>query len=218
MLTDPPSATNTHLPRPGFVLPCAWASMRRLGGSFARTRRSAVSLELAIVALPFFTMMLGTMEVGYDVYVQSALNAAVVLTARGIADGTIQYADTSSGGTNFVKLYMCPNVSGMLECSKIQVSIANIQETVTSANYWSIVVPAYVTGTGPSATLATGSWGVCTGSIGTPMLFQAIYAGPTFVGGLVPSFIVTLGSAYVHPTYTSTAFVNGIGYTSNVQC
>ena len=203
--------------------PAAGAASRRLTACrrgaqrFAGERRSAVSLELAIIAVPFFVLFLGTMEVAYDIFVQSALNNAVVLTARQIAYGAIQYSG-GAGDTTFVKTYMCPNASGMLDCSLIQVNIANIQESKTTIDWWTSAAPAYVTGMGPSSTLATSSWSICTGSSQTPMLFQAVYAGPSFVGGLIHGFIVTYNGAYVHPTYSSDAWVNAPNNGSTLAC
>ncbi len=181
---------------------------------FARTRRSAVSMELAIIALPFFLLFLGTMEVAYDLFVQSALNSAVTATARQIYDGTVQDVDGSAGGATFVSTYLCPNVSAMLQCGLIQV---NIHPLATGTDFYSMTVPAFETGAGPSYTLATNTWSVCTGNSGVPVLFQAVYAGPTFVGGLFPKFVVTYNGAYIHPTYTSDAFWVGPGFSSSAS-
>ena len=214
--TQSPSSDKPASPAAGAVSRrlTAW---RRVARRFARQRRSAVSLELAIIGVPFFVLFLGTMEVAYDVYVQSALNYAVTATARKIYDGTIQYSG-GAGDTAFVSTYMCPNISGMLDCSLIHVNIANIQETNTTTDWWLSAAPAYVTGIGPSFTLATSSWSICTGGPGTPMLFQAVYAGPSFVGGLIHGFIVSYKGAYIHPTYSSVAWVNASGNSVTLTC
>jgi len=188
--------------------------LRRMARRFARTKRSAVSMELAIIALPFFILFLGTMEVAYDVFVQSALNAAMAATARQIYDGTVQAVDGSSGGATFVKNYMCPNVRGMLQCGLIQV---NIHPLPAGKDFFSYTAPAYETGAGPSYTLATSTWSVCTGNSGVAVLFQAVYAGPTFVGALMPAFVLTYNGAYIHPTYTSDAFWVAPGFTSTAS-
>src|ERR1700679_4246312 len=55
-------------------------SLRALG----RTRRSAVAMEMAAVALPFCMLLLGTFEVAFDLYVQSAMNLAMGEAARAV--------------------------------------------------------------------------------------------------------------------------------------
>lgn len=179
-----------------------------------RERRSAVSVEIAIVGLPFFLMMLGTMEVAYDMFVQSALNSAVVLTARKIASGQIQMVDGTAGGQSFVSTYFCPNVQGLLQCGHIYVNI----QKVTSADFYTYVPSAYLNGSGPSATLNYANWSVCTGGQSTPMIMQAVYAGPTFVGGLARAFVATYNGSYIHPTYATDAWVNTSGYTQTISC
>lgn len=181
----------------------------------AREKRSAVAVEISIVALPFFMLILGTMEVSYDLFVQAALNAAVSKTARQIQSGSVQMLDTSAGGTSFVSTYMCPNTGGLLQCGNIYVNI----QKVTTGDFYLNAAPAYLAGSGPSATLATSSWSACTGGQGATILFQAVYAGPTFVGGLLHAFVATSSSGYYfHPTYASEAFINAPQFTQTVSC
>jgi Flp pilus assembly protein TadG len=178
-----------------------------------RTRRSAVALELAIVSIPFFIMILGTMEVSYDLYVESALNAAVTATARKIADGSISLSDASQGGSgNFVPNYLCPNIAGMLDCSLIQVNV-QVFGGAEFYTYGNVVSPIAANGT-----FSNSSWNVCTGGPGSTMLFQAVYLGPSFVGKLVPGFTTVYNNSWIHVAYTADAFVNSQGWQGGVTC
>lgn len=199
------------------------AQCRGVMREFARTRQSAVATELAIIALPFFLLLLGTLEVGFDTYVQAALNGAVILTARDISDGAAQSYDTSQGGTaKFVPNYMCPHLGGLLECGNIQVNIQRLTAAdlaSTASGFYTAVNTAtpYITGLGTAGSLQTAGWSVCTGGENNPVYFQAVYIGPTFVGGLAHSFVVTYKGGLIHPTYASEGFVNQ-GFVATVSC
>jgi Flp pilus assembly protein TadG len=189
----------------------------RVALALHRTKRSAVSLELAIAALPFFLLFLGTMEISYDLYVQSAMNYIATQTALQISQGQAQQYDPSVGGSNFVKTHVCPIAGALLECQKIQMNIQPVPATTDFWHYMLSVAPGYVTGSGPGATLATNTWNVCTGGPGAPVLLQAVYPGPTFIGAFVPNFVVSYGGALVHPTYATQAFVNS-GFPATASC
>jgi Flp pilus assembly protein TadG len=182
-----------------------------------RTKRSAVALELAIAALPFFLLFLGTMEISYDLYVQSAMNYIADQVALQIYEGNAQQHDPSAGGAAFVSTYVCPIANALLECNKIQMNIQPVPVNTDFWNYMKNVAPPYVTGSGPSATLATSTWNVCTGGPNTPVLLQAVYAGPTFIGAFIPDFVVTWGGGLIHPTYATQAFVNQ-GFPATAAC
>jgi hypothetical protein len=124
--------------------------------------------------------------------------------------------DASQGGAKFVTTYMCPHVGGLLECSKIQV---NIQKVSPTSNFYTAVTAAtpYITGLGVTGSLQTSSWSVCTGGPNIPVYFQAVYVGPTFVGGLANTFVVKYNGGLVHPTYASEALINQ-GFIATVSC
>lgn len=187
--------------------------------NLVRERRSTVALQLSIIAVPFFLLLLGSMEISYDMYVQAAMNMAVTTGMRAIWTGTAQGPIAS---TDFVTNYICPKMGGMIDCSLISIrgtKLASFATTDFYAYMKNNSLPSYQVGTGTSGSLTTNSWTtVCTGGPGAAVLLEIVYAGPTFLGGLVPAWAVTSGGGLVHPTYASAAWVNQTGFTVTTVC
>jgi len=176
---------------------------------------------MAAVAIPFCMLMLGAFEVSYDSYMQSAMNFAVSEGSRQIWIGNAQGPMSS---TNFVTNFVCPSVGFMIDCTLITMRVSPVRP-VTSNDFWQFMknaspgpLPYYSTGTGRSASLTTNTWSVCTGGPGEGVLVEAVYAGPTFVGGFIPNFVVNTASGLVHPTYAAQGFVNQTNFTTTSVC
>jgi Flp pilus assembly protein TadG len=169
-------------------------------------RRGVVSLELAILAVPFFMLALGTMEVGYDFFVQAALSNAVNVAARSVQVGSAQASATGAAEAAFVKSSVCPALGRMLDCGQLYVSITAIPSGV-GQNYYT-----YLAANPPNlTTMASTSDSVCTGGAAQMMLLRAYYVSPTFIGMLVPSWSQNFPAGTgprVHVTYGSAGFVN----------
>lgn len=175
--------------------PRAQGRARRRRGLWG-DRRCTTSLELAIIATPFFAMLLGLMDAGYDLFVQAELDSAVNLAARGVQVGTI----TGRSGETSAQLAaaaVCPNLKRLLNCSLLTVGVIHVP-----TDYYQDQNPL----TFSSASSTGGS--VCTGVGGQLMLLQAWYAGPTFVGRLIPAFSTAYNNTRVHFTSSSAGFVN----------
>ena len=167
------------------------ARLNRLAG-----RRGATALEFALVAVPFLTLILGTMEVGYDLFVQAVLDAAVEHAARGVQTGSQQGTSGESGG-NFAAAAICPAISGLLDCTELVVAVAPVPSGSNYANNPNLL------------TLAKALSGtICTGTGGQMMLIEAWYLGPTLVGVLIPQFSTAYGVTIVHITTSTAGFVN----------
>ncbi len=158
--------------------------------------RCTTSVELAICAAPLFSMMLGLMDTGYDLFIQAELDTAVNQAARSVQVGSV----TGASGETSAQLAaaaVCPNLHGLLNCSKLVVGVAHVPiDYYKSQNLMTL----------NAASSAAGS--VCTGSGGQLMLLQAWYMGPTFVGLLIPSFSQSYNGQRVHITSASAGFVN----------
>jgi Flp pilus assembly protein TadG len=172
---------------------------RGVTGWLRRGDRSAVSLELGIIAVPFFVMFLGTMEVSYDLFVQSELDNAVNIAARSVQVGNSQGA-ASEKSSKFVSSLVCPLISGALDCGLLTVGVGPVP---SGSNYYTY--PWQTVLTQSSATSGTG---ICTGTGGQMMILAAWYDGPTFLGLLVPYFSTQYNNTTVHLTTASAAFVN----------
>ncbi len=193
---------------------CAVASTTRRtrpARTLWRTRRSAVSLEMAAVALPFLLLLLATFEVSFDLYVQSAMNYAAYRAARAVWSGNVQ-ASVLHGKLDqavFINDAVCPAAGPMLDCNRI---VADVQPV--ESDFWRHAAKPYSDG----LHLTVRDWGVCTGRPGGAVLLQLIYPGPIFVGGFIPGFAVSYGGALVHPTYATMALVNQTGYAQQQVC
>jgi Flp pilus assembly protein TadG len=175
------------------------AAVSRLARWLRRGERSAVAAELGIVAIPFFTMFLGVMEMSYDLYVQAALNNAVEVAARSVQTGS-QTGSSGESSNTFVAAAICPNLGGLLNCALLTVGVAPIP---TGYNYYSLPAQDQLT-----QSEATSGGGICTGTGGQMMVLKAWYDGPTFVGVLVPSFTTIYNGVRTHVTTASAGFVN----------
>jgi Flp pilus assembly protein TadG len=158
-----------------------------------------VATEFAILALPLFVMFLGVMEIGYDFFVQEALDNAIETAARSVQIGQTQ----GTAGETSAKIVaaVCPSLGRLLSCANLVVGVAPIP---SSQNYYT-VSPNLITYA--NAGSKTGS--VCTGTGGRLMLLAAWYNGPTFLGMLVPGFAISNGNGgLMHQTYASAAFTD----------
>jgi Flp pilus assembly protein TadG len=202
-------AKNLRLPGP----PARAAAPARRGrrSAASRGRRAAAALEFAIVAIPFLVSVMGVFEVGYDLFVQVALDDAVEAAARGVQVGS----NTGSSGESsaaFAAAAVCPAVSVLLNCARLTVAVAPVPSGYT---YHSNPSPP----TRAQASAAGGS--ICTGTGGQMMLITAWYAGPSFVGMLIPYFTTTINGAPSHLTSASAGFVNDYfagGQTTGTGC
>jgi Flp pilus assembly protein TadG len=172
-----------------------------------RDESGAVSMEFAILAVPFFILLLGVMEVGYDLFVQAALDSAVETAARSIQVGTT-VGSSNMTNSQIVAAAVCPAIATVLNCNNIYVSV----QPVTTGDYYSGSVNE-LTALSPSniaAANASGGGDICTGTGYQLMQLNAWYVGPTFLGTLVPSFSISnpVGSGRVHITASSAGFVN----------
>jgi Flp pilus assembly protein TadG len=169
-------------------------------------RRGAAAMEFAILAVPFFMLALGTMEVGYDFFVQAALSNAVSVAARSVQVGTNQGAATGTAEAKWVASAVCPALGGLLDCGQLYVTISGIP-SATGDNYYS-----YLSANPPNlTTMTSANDSVCTGAPVQMMIVRAYYLSPTFLGMLVPNWSQPSPVAptkRVHVTYASAGFVN----------
>lgn len=184
------------------------SSGQRLG--LIHDRRCVVSVEFAILAIPFFAMMLGLMEMGYDLYTQAVLDTVVTQAARQIQVGNVVGFAGETSNELAAKL-ICPNLRGWLVCQNLTVGVLPLPtvtptSTVQQDYYTARDVISY------SAASATTGGQISTGTGGQMMLLAAWYNGPSFVGQLIPAFgtVVSINGALtrVHVTYASAGFVN----------
>ncbi len=168
--------------------------------------RGSVSLELAILSVPLFSLTLGAMEVAYDFFVQSALNTAVQVAARSVQVGAATGSATGAAEAAWVAAAVCPALGKMLGCGQLFVNITSVPSG-TGQNY-----DTFIAANPPNlATITSSNDSVCTGAAAQPMILRAYYLSPTFIGLLVPAWSQPSplnSSVRVHVSYASAGFVD----------
>jgi Flp pilus assembly protein TadG len=168
--------------------------------------RGSVALEFAILAVPLVLLSLGTMEAGYDFFVQEALNSAVQVAARSVQTGATQGAPTGANIAAWVAADVCPALGNLLDCGQLYVSVTSVPGGV-GQNYYT-----YISANAPSlVNITSNNDVVCTGIGAQLMILRAYYLSPTFLGSLMPIWSQASPvnpNQLVHVSYAAVGFVN----------
>ena len=144
---------------------------RRLAGQilgFLRAREGATAVEMALVATPFFLMLMGIVELGMIFLVASSLENATAQAARTIRTGEMQTAGGATAST--FKTTICNNF-GWLQSD----CLANLSVDVrTFSSFASVTAPQPVTNNTFDATKLTFS----PGGPGDIVVVRAYYQWP----------------------------------------
>lgn len=84
------------------------ARLRRTLERFIRAREGAAAAEMALIALPFFMMMFGIIELALVFLLNSTLENATAITARAVRTGEMQTAGGASAAA--FKTSICNNL------------------------------------------------------------------------------------------------------------
>ena len=151
-----------------------------------------------MVSLPFLTLLLFLVEIGYDFFAQVSLDYGVQTAARQVQIGMAQDAATVA---DFKTKYLCPALSGLLPCSSVMVDI----QPITTDFQTAVTMTLQMNSSGqPGAS----SYAYCPGKPRQLMLMQAIYTSPSLIAAFVPAMATTTAGGFVHVTLSSAAFTN----------
>ena len=104
----------------------------RFAKRFKKNEDGATAIEFAIVALPFFTLLFGIMELAIVFFVNSALVHATSEAGRHVRVGNFQ----ACGGADQFKALVCENMKGLGNCWK------NVRiDVVEGASFKTITLP-----------------------------------------------------------------------------
>jgi Flp pilus assembly protein TadG len=162
-------------------------------------RRGTTALEFAILSIPFMLFFLFLFELGFDFYVQLALDYGVQEGARRVQTGNAQAATAQT----FVTNCMCPAISSLLNCAQISV---NLQPVTT--DYYTVISDGGSAVPVTAGKLNTSAFGINPGAANQLMFVQAIYTSPSIVGLLLPSMSVSNGTTRVRATVSTMGFIN----------
>lgn len=164
-----------------------------------RDRKAIAAVEFALVGPPFILTMVFLTEITYDFYAQEALDYAVSGAARCIQVGAAQNVTSAA---EFQTDFLCPAVGSLLPCSSITVNVVQLGAGENYQSYGAVGLPKNAQGhLAPNNNFTPGL-------PNTLMLVQAVYTSPSLVAGFVPGLAISTGSAFVHATMSSAAFMN----------
>ncbi len=152
-----------------------------------------------MVSLPFLTLLLFLVEIGYDFFAQVSLDYGVQTAARQIQVGAAQGA---SNAADFQTTYLCPALSGLLPCSSVSVNVKPITTDYYTDTTFSATFPT------KDGKLDTSGYTYCPGKPRQLMLVQAIYTSPSLIAAVVPAMATATPVGFVHVTLSSAAFIN----------
>lgn len=105
----------------------------RLARRLRRDERGVTAIEFAIVAIPFFMFIFGTIGIGLHFFITNSIEHAVEAAARKIRTGQAQTNGTTVGD---FKTEVCAEAASFIECNdKLQIHIQHDSE-------WSGITPA----------------------------------------------------------------------------
>lgn len=146
--------------------------LRRLG----RDTGGATAVEFGLLSVPFLLTLLGVFEVGYTVFMMSALDAATRVSARAVMTGAV-----STGGMTpsaFRTNVVCPRLPANFDCGKVFINMTIVPPGQSPTGYYSYVNTAQTALTVPSLDAAANSF--CPGSGGQYVVVQVLYPANYF--------------------------------------
>ena len=101
------------------------------GRRFARDERGVTAVEFGILAIPFFTIILATMQTALVYFAAQVLDSALEDATRLVRTGQAQAAGYDG---NQLRSYMCDYTFNLFDCSKIKldVTVINNFSSITS--------------------------------------------------------------------------------------
>ena len=148
------------------------AQLASVVGSFRRRREGAVAVEFALIAIPFFLIVMATVQTAIVYMAQQELETVTeqasryVLTNQATGDTQSQFATT-----------VCQQVSALFNCNKIMINVQNYG-TGTSFSSASTAAPTL---TFDSNGNVTNTWVYSPGSNGDIVVVQVMYQWPIFL-------------------------------------
>ncbi|HEY9539847.1 MAG TPA: TadE/TadG family type IV pilus assembly protein [Kiloniellaceae bacterium] len=97
-------------------LASARALLRTLGRPLLRDERGSALIEFALIAPPFFLLLIGTLEVSMMFFASAVLEGATKEAARQIRTGQVQ---ESADPLAAFQAELCGSMVGIIDCSKV---------------------------------------------------------------------------------------------------
>ncbi|WP_022719929.1 TadE/TadG family type IV pilus assembly protein [Rhodopseudomonas sp. B29] len=147
-------------------------------GAFAKNSAGATAVEFALIALPFFAILIALVQTFFLFFAQSVLENAVRRSARQLLTGQFQSQTaslTQAAATAAFTQVVCNNASVLLTCSGLMVD-------VEVANNWSSANIGTPTLTYDATGKVSNSWQFNPGHAGDIVVVRVMYLWPVFFG------------------------------------
>ena len=180
--------------------------------SFRRWRKAddgVVAVEVGLLALPFFTLIVGIIAIGFMAWCHSTLDYATQKAARQIMTGAAQASNINAA--NFRTQTLCPYLpQGVFDCNNLVVNlkiVAESNEPTAWTNYVKSDFSGMIT---PPLDNAQNSF--CMGAGNTYQVLEVLYPLPWYLGVLVSNpqvvqnqFIVMSTAAFKNEPFPGAA-------------
>ena len=99
---------------------------------FLGCKRGTTAVEFALVATPFFLILMATLEYAFLSFASIALEEGMIQAVREIRTGQIQ---SSGGGVNRFKSVLCDAAGGLIDCNgELYIDVRPFDQIGTSSS------------------------------------------------------------------------------------
>ena len=147
-------------------------------GAFIKDRKGATAVEFALIAAPFFALIVALIQTFLLFFAQSQLESAVRKSSRQILTGQVQLQDeslTQTQATAAFRQTVCNNAAILFTCTGVMVD-------VQVASQWSAANPGMPALTYDSNGNVTNAWQFNPGNAGDIVVVRVMYLWPVFFG------------------------------------
>lgn len=173
--------------------PCFRLRAPSLASRFRRDEAGATAVELGLIALPFFSILLAILQIGFRFFVAETLDTAVAAGGRQILTGQVQGSSAISTPTQFRDQVLCNPTNRLLpafmDCSRLVVDVRKLSSFSDAAIASS------------AADLLSGATTPVfdPGIKGSIIVARAAYSIPAIAPGLTGGGATTIGGSQVYP-------------------
>jgi Flp pilus assembly protein TadG len=146
----------------------------RCAESFASSESGATMVEFALVAAPFFAMLVALFQTALVFFASRVLDETTEMASRHIMTGQAQQAGMSAAG---FKSYVCSQTFALFNCSNFMINV----QAFSSFSSASTSTPTLTYDANGNV---NNSWGYNTGNPGDIVVVQVMYQWPVMLGPL----------------------------------
>ncbi|HZR62492.1 MAG TPA: TadE/TadG family type IV pilus assembly protein [Xanthobacteraceae bacterium] len=142
--------------------------------NFSRCTKAATAVEFALVATPFFALLMALVQTGIVFFASRVLDEVAEQTSRYVLTGQAQ-----TGGLTQAQFatYVCNNVPAIFNCANIMINVSNYA-TFAAANTATPTLTFDANGN------VTNQWSWSPGQAGSIVIMQLMYQWPVKLGPL----------------------------------